>query len=119
MHEPARQIIWLNRAAPDKPPEGVPCNGCGLCCAAMPCPLSRALLGHRRNACPALQWHADAQHYRCGLIAAPQQYLRWLPRVANSLFRRFARRYLAIGQGCDSDVDLETGIDPEKDTPDV
>lgn len=102
-----KQIIWLQKAAPLKPDEGQPCNGCGLCCAAMPCPLSRSLLGHRRDACPALQWHAADSVYRCGLIIRPDHYLRWLPRWAAGLFRRFARRYLAIDQGCDTDVDLE------------
>ena len=29
---PPGQVVWLHPAAPPKPAEGAPCNGCGLCC---------------------------------------------------------------------------------------
>ena len=103
----APQRIWLARAAPAKPAVGAACNGCGVCCAAAPCPLSTLLLRHRDGACPALQWQATAARYRCGLLAAPTHYLRWLPAVAVPLFALLARRYLAIGAGCDSDTSTE------------
>lgn len=96
----AGQLIWLRREAPAKPAVGAPCNGCGVCCAAAPCPLSRALLRHRAGPCPALDW--DGVRYRCGLLVAPAHHLRWLPGWAQPAFRRLARRYLAVGAGCDS-----------------
>ncbi|MBA8734307.1 hypothetical protein BS642_10390 [Chromobacterium violaceum] len=95
-----RQVVWLKAEAPAKPPPGLPCNGCGVCCAAAPCPLSRLLLGHRSGSCPALEWQAP--RYRCGLLRTPRRHLRRLPGWTESWFRRLARRYLAIGRGCDS-----------------
>lgn len=90
--------VRLHAAAPDKPPVGAPCNGCGVCCAIAPCPLSRFLLGHRTGSpCPALRWE-DAR-YLCGLIAAPAGIARWLPR-------RLVLRWIAAGSGCDCDAEL-------------
>ncbi|SCK15946.1 hypothetical protein [Vogesella sp. LIG4] len=102
---PATQRIWLQRAAPAKPAFGAPCNGCGVCCASAPCPLSRLLLRHRHGPCPALIWQADAARYHCGLLTAPRQYLHWLPAALLPAFGRLARRYLAIGHGCDAAVE--------------
>ncbi|POA97334.1 hypothetical protein C2134_15955 [Chromobacterium sinusclupearum] len=96
----SRQVVWLRIDAPAKPAAGQPCNGCGVCCAAAPCPLSRLLLKHRAGPCPALEW--DAPRYRCGLLQTPRRYLPRLPAWAEPGFRRLARRYLAIGHGCDS-----------------
>lgn len=73
----------------------------------MPCPLSRALLRHRRDACPALHWQVATQQYRCGLMLDPEPYLPWLPRWGVPLFQRLARRYLALGSGCDADATTE------------
>ncbi|QEL56699.1 hypothetical protein [Chromobacterium paludis] len=94
------QVIWLKAKAPAKPAPGQPCNGCGVCCAAAPCPLSRLLLKHRAGPCPALEW--ESPRYRCGLIAHPRGHLPSLPAWLAPGFRRLARRYLAIGAGCDS-----------------
>jgi hypothetical protein len=87
--------IILHAAAPPKPPVGAPCNGCGVCCAIAPCPLSRFLLGHRRGACPALTWSED--RYACGLAVAPTGLARWLPR-------RLVLRWIGAGCGCDCDA---------------
>jgi len=88
-----RQTIWLHAAAPPKPATGAACNGCGLCCAAEPCPLGLLLTRRRRGACEALVWHETDRHYRCGVVTG--QRLRWLPRA-------LARRWIAAGSGCDS-----------------
>ena len=29
---PGWQVVHIHPGAPPKPPEGAPCNGCGLCC---------------------------------------------------------------------------------------
>jgi hypothetical protein len=87
--------IHLHAAAPDKPSVDAPCNGCGVCCALAPCPLSRFLLGHRDGPCLALRW-AEAR-YVCGLVDARTGIARWLPR-------RLVLRWIAAGGGCDCDA---------------
>ncbi len=101
--------IYLQSEAPEKPAEGAPCNGCGVCCSLGPCPLSRLLLQHREGkaGCPALWWQAEAQRYDCGLVIRPADYLVWLPRGLSGLARRFARRWIAAGIGCDCDAEPE------------
>jgi hypothetical protein len=101
----AHSWIALHRAAPAKPALGAPCNGCGVCCASEPCPLSRLLLGHRSGACPALTWQGE--RYVCGLVAAPAAQLAWLPSALAPLAARLARRWIAAGAGCDCDASLE------------
>jgi hypothetical protein len=105
---PARPaFIAIHAAAPAKPALGDACNGCGVCCAALPCPVSRVLLGHRQGACPALCWQVEAGRYVCGMITRPANFLRWLPaRWEAAAGRRFAR-WVASGIGCDSDIEPE------------
>ncbi len=98
--------IAIHPAAPAKPALGAPCNGCGVCCAAEPCPVSRFLLGHRTGACPALQWRQPQQRYVCGMVVAPAGFLRWLPRPLQALFSRLTRRWIAAGIGCDFDAEI-------------
>lgn len=98
--------IRLHAAAAAKPAVGAPCNGCGVCCSIAPCPLSRALLGHRqgRGTCPALTWQDVSSRYVCGLVLAPTAHLRWLPRSCSALAERLARRWIAAETGCDCDA---------------
>ncbi len=103
---PADQaFIAIHPAAPGKPALGAPCNGCGVCCAAEPCPVSHLLLGHRTGACPALQWRATESRYFCGMVAAPASYLRWLPQRWSAFCGRRFARWIATGIGCDSDIE--------------
>lgn len=103
--------IWIHPDAPPKPAEGATCNGCGVCCLAQPCPLGMLLSGRRRGACTALRWDAPATLYRCGAITEPQAVLTqslpsWLQGLAPALsvlLGWLARRWIAAGQGCDSD----------------
>lgn len=99
-------LIEIHPAAPPKPAQGAPCNGCGVCCAALPCPVSRLLLDHRRGGCPALQWDGPEQRYRCGMVLAPAQYVSWLPRRWNAFAGRRFARWIAAGRGCDSDIEI-------------
>ena len=95
------QTIHLHRDAPPKPATGAPCNGCGVCCAAAPCPASLLIFSRHEGPCPALTWHADDRRYRCELLANPRRHLRWLPApLASRLFSR----WIAAGRGCDSDA---------------
>jgi hypothetical protein len=100
------RFIRIHPAAPPKPACGASCNGCGVCCAAEPCPLSRLLLGHRTGSCPALRWQAIESRYVCGMVIVPTDHLRWLPPLAAALFGRLAGRWIAAGSGCDFDAEV-------------
>lgn len=99
------QVIWLQALAPAKPAVGEPCNGCGVCCAASPCPVARVFLWRWRGACPALEWHDAVQQYRCGMLLHPAHYLSTLPRFAETWFAKRIRRWIAAGTACDSLVE--------------
>lgn len=112
----AMQTIYLHPAAPPKPPEGAPCNGCGVCCLAQPCPVGMLLSRRRHGACEALRWDAVQTVYRCGAITAPLAVVQaalpprwqWLAPLPTALLKRLARRWVAAGQGCDSDLQPQT-----------
>lgn len=103
-NDPRIQTVTLLAEAPQKPPSGEPCNGCGICCAAEPCPLSRLLLRRGSAPCIALEWDRAEGRYRCGLLQRPEHYLRWLPVPLAGVARRLAGRWIAAGSGCDSDA---------------
>jgi len=119
-----RTTFYIFPQAPDKPALGAACNGCGVCCLLEPCPLGVLLSGHRRGACSALRWQADAGIYRCGAIVAPQEVLQarlpsWLHGAGfwwGWLLRRSARRWVGAGIGCDCDVQAER-LQPSPDVP--
>jgi len=85
------RVIHIEPLAPAKPALGAACNGCGVCCLSEPCPLGMLASLRRRGACTALRWDAGATRYRCGLTTLP------LPGA-------LTRRWIAAGQGCDSDA---------------
>jgi len=97
----SRRVILLEAAAPAKPPPGRACNGCGVCCAAEPCPLGMLVSRRLRGACAALSWDAGHRRYRCGAVVEPRRFLRWLPA---SLARRLALRWISASSGCDSTI---------------
>lgn len=98
---PTIQTVTLHAAAPAKPAEGAPCNGCGWCCAAERCPAAWLLLPRGAEACIALEWTAAARRYRCGLVVRPAAYLRWLPRRWEGAAGRWLASRIAAGAGCD------------------
>ena len=95
-------VILLHIAAPSKPPTGAACNGCGLCCAAAPCPMGMLLSRRRRGACKALQWDPDGRRYLCGVVVQPKRWLPWLPAAWGAWL---ARRWIAAASGCDADIE--------------
>jgi hypothetical protein len=99
------RTIHIHAAAPPKPPPGAACNGCGVCCLAEPCPVGMLASRKRRGACDLLRWDDDAARYHCALMAAGASFIR--PRWLAPLALRLARRMIAAGQGCDSDISLE------------
>jgi hypothetical protein len=94
--------VPLHRDAPTKPPEGEPCNGCGVCCALERCPMAWLLLprGDSR-ACAALEWSSAERRYRCGLVLRPAHHVGWLPRRWEQPAARWIASRIAAGSGCD------------------
>lgn len=119
------QVIHIHPAAPVKPPEGAPCNGCGVCCLAEPCPVGMLVSRKRSGACATLVWSADAGRYHCGLMlaagseaveagavasgavgpVATKALPRW-PRPVRALALRWVRRLISAGSGCDACLEV-------------
>ena len=99
---PTSTVVWLHPEAPAKPAEGTPCNGCGLCCLAEPCPLGVVVSRRRTGACVALRWSDTDQRYWCGMVADSAGVTGlthpWAVRAMSAL----ARRWIASGVGCDA-----------------
>lgn len=109
-----KHIIHIHIEAPVKVPPGASCNGCGVCCMWEPCPLGMVLSRRRAGACSALRWSDSPGQYRCGAISEPEDVLaralpRGLGRLAPTLapiLRRLASRWIAVGLGCDSQLEV-------------
>jgi hypothetical protein len=100
------RVIHIHPLAEPKPALGEACNGCGVCCAAEPCPVGMLVSRKREGACAALVWVDDERRYRCGVVSEPQRYIkvRWLALWLG----RAARRLIAAGKGCDCSLSVET-----------
>ncbi|MBT9493692.1 MAG: hypothetical protein IV107_15405 [Paucibacter sp.] len=112
------QIIHIQPAAPPKPPEGQPCNGCGVCCLSEPCPIGMLLSRRRHGACTALRWSEPDSRYVCGMLVAPLRALGWRgagnSRFANGLahwLTRVSARWISAGSGCDSKLEVSKAPD--------
>jgi hypothetical protein len=122
-----RQVIHVHLDAAPKPPRGAPCNGCGICCLLEPCPLGVILSGRRHGTCVAVRWQDDVRQYRCGALCEPVAVLqhvlpahlqRLTPGLAAGLapiLTRWAQRWIAVGQGCDSSLDSALAEQPRVD----
>lgn len=114
------QTIHIHAEAPPKPALGAPCNGCGVCCLAEPCPVGMLVSRKRSGACVALVWRdasgTEPARYQCGLMlqAAGQgsegaaRGLPWWRRV----WLAWVRRLIASGSGCDASLELVLGETP-------
>ena len=97
---------------PEKPAYGHPCNGCGLCCIAVQCPLSEQLFGPR-DLCPALTRYGNA--YGCGVIAEPAKFFAPTGREKLDTAIPKALAYLlGAGRGCDSEGDDEVVTETQR-----
>ena len=120
----ATQVIHIHVHAPAKPVEGAPCNGCGVCCLAQPCPLGMVLSGRRNGACAALRWEDVTSRYICGALVEPYAVvhgrmpkgLGWLVRPFSAVLPRLAHRWIAAGIGCDSNLQ-PLALAPVRDNP--
>lgn len=110
------QVVQIHPSAPIKPDAGAVCNGCGVCCLAEPCPLGMVLSRKRHGACHALRWTQASLQYRCGALTEPlavshqalPRWLRWCSPVLAWALARLAKRWIAAGHGCDSDLQADT-----------
>jgi hypothetical protein len=91
-----RQVIHIHPDAPTKPAVGAPCNGCGVCCLAEPCPVGMLVSRKRHGACKALVWAADEARYRCGLLQRPGR------GILRRAWRWWSARLISAGSGCDA-----------------
>lgn len=109
------QVIHIHPEAPPKPPEGAPCNGCGVCCLAEPCPVGMLVSRKRHGACDLLRWSGAQGRYVCGLLAdgqADEAGGLAMP-LWRRLWRAWARRLISAGSGCDASIEVSpAGDDP-------
>jgi hypothetical protein len=86
-----------------KPAHGQPCNNCGLCCLAEQCPVSAMLFG-LHDLCPAIGHVAGEAGIKCGLVAAPKQFLDFVPgeKLDAELASRGLAALMGVGVGCDA-----------------
>ena len=96
------RVVWLHPEAPAKPAEGAPCNGCGLCCLAEPCPLGMLVSRRRTGRCDALRFSEAQQRYVCGMVTDPGGVTGWRHPGAVRVLSALARRWIAAGVGCDA-----------------
>ena len=110
------QIIYIEPAAPPKPPEGQPCNGCGGCCLSEPCPLGRWISRRATGACDALRWSPALARYQCGAMTEPDALVQarwpghgraWLRALGHRMLAWLAPRWIAAGQGCDCSLEVQ------------
>lgn len=110
-----RRTIAIEPLAPAKPPWGAPCNGCGICCLSEPCPVGMALSRRRQGVCVALRWDEGQTRYHCGALVQPGPVLRDvlpvmlrpLAGVLSPVLGYLALRGIAVGTGCDCDLQVE------------
>ena len=102
------QVIYIHPEAPPKPPLDAPCNGCGVCCLAEPCPVGVLVSRRLKGACKALMWSGQARRYHCGLLQGPGggEPLRGWRRLVRALWQRWVRRMISAGSGCDASMDV-------------
>jgi len=100
------QTIELHPLAPPKPDLGARCNGCGICCAAEPCPVAYIFLFQFKGRCRALLWQNEELRYVCGMVVSPDQYVPFLPKRSRALMGRFFASRIAADYGCDLAADV-------------
>jgi len=104
------QVVFWQAQAPAKPAFGAPCNGCGLCCLAEPCPMGMLISRRRKGTCAALRWDEAALQYRCGVLQDAGRVASDAPAWRRGLGRlrlALARRWIAAGAGCDAHLRAE------------
>jgi hypothetical protein len=106
VHKTQTQVIELHPLAPAKPEYGVGCNGCGVCCAAEPCPVAYIFLFQFKGRCRALLWRDEASRYVCGMVACPDIYVGLFPERWRERIGKFIASRIAAGAGCDFSAEI-------------
>lgn len=103
------RLVELHMLAPAKPDDGLPCNGCGICCAAAPCPVAHVFLFQFSGKCRALLWQDGENRYVCGMAVCPDRYVSLIPQRWRERTGKFFASRIAAGTGCDfaAEVDEE------------
>lgn len=122
------KVILIQADASAKPVVGAPCNGCGVCCLAEPCPLGVLLSGRFTGSCDALVWQApeggepslaaSVGAYRCGAVTNPEHAVRtrlprgmqWCVPMLSWGLATFARRWISAGSGCDCNLSVSSSV---------
>lgn len=108
------QVIYIHPEAPAKPPLAAPCNGCGVCCLAEPCPVGVLVSRRLKGACKALVWSDQARRYHCGLLMVQAteagEPAAWWRGVARRVWQRWVRRMISAGSGCDASMTVTTEV---------
>ena len=100
-----QQVIAIALEAPTKPALGQPCNGCGVCCAAEPCPIGAIVSRSTMGRCAALTWQDEpVPRYVCGVVSDAQRFLPSSLQALAGPMSRLAHRFISAGTGCDSDA---------------
>ena len=102
LRKPITTVIEIHPMAPTQPRTGEPCNGCGVCCLAFPCPLGMVLSLKRMGRCSALRWSDTDKRYLCGAISDARSTLPWGLKWLAPRLSQVARRWIASGIGCDT-----------------
>lgn len=87
-----------------KPLYGEPCNGCGLCCIAVQCPISLALFGEQ-DLCPALEQAAPS--LSCGLVRNTADYVPDITAWGGKALTEAFGLLVGAGCGCDGAASAE------------
>lgn len=90
----------MSETAPEYPGYGLPCNGCGFCCAAEPCQVARDFAGFTEGPCPAMQF--EESRFVCGMVRNPSRYID-TPKAADDFIGAMIGEALGVGKGCDSE----------------
>lgn len=88
-----------------KPRYGEPCNGCGMCCVAVQCPVSLGLFGEQ-PLCPALEQAGDA--LACGLMRNTLDYVPDMPAWGGKALTEAFALMIGSGLGCDGADENDT-----------
>jgi hypothetical protein len=100
------RFIELHQQAPPKPLPGAPCNRCGVCCAAEPCPVAHVFLLQLTGRCRALLWQEAQSRYACGMVVEPHRYSWLVPKIFSAALGAFFAGRIAAGKGCDAQIEV-------------
>ena len=90
-----------------KPPHGLPCNGCGLCCVSALCPVAESQFGIRPGPCPAIMPQANGR-VLCGIMEDPARFApEKTARYGAAAVSKSVKLLNGAGQGCDALADDE------------